>query len=151
GNFTVTGNHNYANDGIYTFSVTLNDSTGGGSSQAVTGTATIREFSLAQSSFTATLTEGQSGSIHTATLEDPGSPDPASHYTATIDWGDGSSSAGTIAALGGGSYSITGTHTYADEGAFQATTTSFDNSDPTFFISTVGTITVLEADVLTAH
>src|SRR5581483_4555792 len=38
-----------------------------------------------------------------------------------------------------------------DEGAFQATTTSFDNSDPTFFISTVGTITVLEADVLTAH
>jgi hypothetical protein len=41
----------------------------------------------------------------------------ASDYTATIDWGDGRSSAGSVVAAAGGGFDITGTHTYGTTAA----------------------------------
>jgi hypothetical protein len=38
-------------------------------------------------------------------------------YAATIDWGDGAASSGTIVASGAG-FKVTGSHVYGDEGAF---------------------------------
>jgi hypothetical protein len=51
-------------------------------------------------------------------------PNPTlDHYTATIDWGDGSpTSQGTIT-LSGNTFTVTGNHTYTDEGTFKVTTT----------------------------
>jgi serine/threonine protein kinase len=40
---------------------------------------------------------------------------PAS-YTATLSWGDGSASTGSISDSGGGTFTVTGAHTYADAG-----------------------------------
>jgi hypothetical protein len=40
---------------------------------------------------------------------------------ATINWGDGQTSAGVITALDGGRYTVTGTHTYAQPGYFGIT------------------------------
>src|SRR5205807_6756306 len=40
----------------------------------------------------------------------------AGDFTATIDWGDGSSSAGTVVAHLGGGFDVTGGHTYAHAG-----------------------------------
>lgn len=40
--------------------------------------------------------------------------------SASIDWGDGSSSAGSVS-LSNGSYSVIGSHTYAEEGSFTLT------------------------------
>jgi hypothetical protein len=48
-------------------------------------------------------------------------PDPfasAASYTATITWGDGSSSAGLISDNGDGTFSVSGTHTYTDPGSY---------------------------------
>jgi hypothetical protein len=56
--------------------------------------------------------------VTVATFTQPGAQ-PASAFTATIDWGDGTSSAGVVA--GGGSYAVLGSHTYADEGASPVT------------------------------
>src|SRR5205085_10247285 len=42
----------------------------------------------------------------------------AADFTATIDWGDGTSSAGTVTDDGAGNYTVSGTHTYANEGNF---------------------------------
>ncbi len=43
----------------------------------------------------------------------------ASDYTATIDWGDGTSTtAGTISAASGGGFAVSGSHTYASGGAY---------------------------------
>jgi hypothetical protein len=42
----------------------------------------------------------------------------ASEFTATIDWGDGTSSNGTIASTGTGSFFILAGHTYATAGSF---------------------------------
>ncbi len=49
-----------------------------------------------------------------ATVHDPGSTDPASAFTATIDWGDGTTTAGTVTGSNG-NYTVSGSHTYADE------------------------------------
>src|SRR5262245_21300075 len=53
-----------------------------------------------------------SGAVATFTSSIPGSL--ASQFAATIDWGDGSTSSGVI--TGSGSFSVSGSHTYADPG-----------------------------------
>jgi len=50
----------------------------------------------------------------------------ASDFTAIINWGDGTTSAGTITKVGGANgslYRVTGSHTYTEEGNFTITTT----------------------------
>jgi hypothetical protein len=83
-----------------------------------------------------------------ATFTDTSSSDTAAAFTATIDWGDGTTSAGTVVGSNG-SFAVTGGHTYTDEGSYtlgvaikQASTT---------VLSLGGTLVVTDADVLTAH
>jgi hypothetical protein len=57
-----------------------------------------------------TATEGQSFSGTVATFTDPDTNATASEYSATIDWGDGNTSTGTISGSGG-SFSVSGSHT----------------------------------------
>jgi hypothetical protein len=67
-----------------------------------------------------TSVEGSSFSGTAGTFTDTNPNQPASDFTATIDWGDGTTSTGTIAG-GNGSFSISGNHTYAEEGSFNTT------------------------------
>jgi hypothetical protein len=53
--------------------------------------------------------------ITVATFTDPGYQDPASSFNATIEWGDGTTSAGTVIQVTPGNYSVLGSHTYVDE------------------------------------
>jgi hypothetical protein len=53
------------------------------------------------------------GTVATFTATDPKAT--AGGFTATIDWGDGTTSTGTIAADTNGGFDVTGTHTYTDE------------------------------------
>jgi hypothetical protein len=63
------------------------------------------------------LVEGSAfTNVTVATFVDINSPGPVGAYTAAINWGDGTTSPGTIIGLGGGSFNVTGSHTYADEG-----------------------------------
>jgi hypothetical protein len=57
-----------------------------------------------------------------ATFTDPGGPEPTSDYSASINWGDGSTTAGTIT-FSGGVFTVNGTHTYGEEGTFAITVT----------------------------
>jgi hypothetical protein len=57
-----------------------------------------------------------SGPVATFTNPDPFAS--AASYTATITWGDGSSSAGVISANGDGTFSVLGTHTYTNPGSY---------------------------------
>ena len=68
-----------------------------------------------------TATEGTSFSGQVATFTEPDASAPASQYTATINWGDSSSSAGTVTGPVGGPFAINGTHTYAEEGSYPVT------------------------------
>jgi hypothetical protein len=51
-----------------------------------------------------------------------------SNAVATVDWGDGTRTAGTIAPAPGGAFNVTGSHAYAQAGAYTATVTVDDFS-----------------------
>lgn len=61
--------------------------------------------------------EGKSATGTVATFTDPDTSATAGEYSASISWGDGSTSAGSIAGSAG-HFSVAGTHTYAEEGAY---------------------------------
>lgn len=59
--------------------------------------------------------------VPVANFNDPTGSHPASSYTVTIDWGDGTTSAGTVVADGGNNYSVFGSHTYINAGVVPLT------------------------------
>ncbi len=56
--------------------------------------------------------------VPVATFTDPAGSEVPSEYNATIDWGDGNNSPGTIVDLGGGHFRVTGGHAYSAAGSF---------------------------------
>jgi hypothetical protein len=75
---------------------------------------------------TISATEGTSFSGTVATFTDPDPAATAGEYAATIDWGDISSSTGTISGPVGGPFTVTGIHTYEEEGTYPVTVTITD-------------------------
>jgi hypothetical protein len=73
--------------------------------------------------------------IAVATFTDSRPGATSGQLTATINWGDSTTSAGTIAALMSG-FGVTGTHTYAEEGSYTRIVTVTDTVD-----SSNGTVT----------
>jgi len=69
-----------------------------------------------------------------ATFTNPNTFDGAASYTATIDWGDGTTSDGTI--TGTGTLSVSGWHTYADQN-IDAVSVQISNSSETQTTATV--------------
>src|SRR5258708_16144263 len=78
-------------------------------------------YVVATGGFTFTAAEGSatvSGTV--ATFTDPGNPSPGANedtadYSASIAWGDGSSSVGTITNNNNGTWTVTGSHTYVGD------------------------------------
>ena len=147
GGFAVTGSHTYAEDGPYTATVTIRD-TADNTTVAPTTPATVSESTLTAAGANFSYPENASPTVTTATFTDPGSPDPASSFTASINWGDGTTTPGTVGGAAG-SYTVTGSHSYGDEGSFNAVTTFSEKTDPGFTISIGSTATITEADVFT--
>jgi large repetitive protein len=150
GHFTVSGNHTYSQDGKLPLVVTIQDKNG--TAERIATAAAIvtpgADFTASASSITAT--EGQAFSGAVATFVDPGSTSPAAAFTATINWGDGTSTTTTTSVTGAsGNYTVAGSHTYADEGSFQVTVRIVQTATSATLTAT-GTAAVSDADVLTA-
>ncbi len=122
GGFDVTGSTTYASAGAYQVTVTINDPTG-----AVVGTALTRAKvepagppgppippvpTLFAWGTPVDTTAGQQFTGVVAHFKDTGTS-TAGDFTASIDWGDGTSSAGTITPDPTAGYDVTGSHTYA--------------------------------------
>ena len=119
--FTVQASHLYTHAGTFTVTVTVNDV--GGSTASATGSATISSSPLTAGTLTiGDGVEGVTPSQLTFGFTDANPAGVASDYTATIDWGDTSSSAGTVTAAGTG-FTVQASHTYADEGSYDVTVT----------------------------
>src|SRR5207253_1994742 len=87
-------------------------------------TATISDPAVVPTGgFSFSAVEGAASASQTvATFTDPGGAEPLADYSASIDWGDGSSSAGSIT-LSAGVFTVKGSHTYAEEGTKTITVT----------------------------
>ncbi|MFD8087408.1 Ig-like domain-containing protein [Kitasatospora sp. NPDC059722] len=64
-----------------------------------------------------------------ATFTDPDVGATAAEYTATIDWGDGTTGTGTVTGGTGGPFTVTGTHTYRSRRTFTVTVTITDRDN----------------------
>ena len=112
------------------------------------------EFPLGAQAVPVTTTEGQSFSGQVATFSDTDASDPndsAANDHATIDWGDGTTSVGTITATGGGHFTVSGTHTYADEGSPTIKVSISDPDDPGGPAVASRAATVLDAALAAAN
>jgi autotransporter-associated beta strand protein len=120
--YVVTANRPvFGQEGTYPVHVTISEdnvSTVVDDSQVVTDPAVV-----AQGGYTVNAgIQFDSGPQTLATFTDPGGAEPnasdpgtiADHYSATIDWGDTASTAGTISYDGpSGTFTVTGSHTYS--------------------------------------
>jgi hypothetical protein len=119
GGFVVTGVHTYQEEaGPLPVTVTIADVPGN------TGATAHSLVSVADAPLTVVSTspvsavEGAAFSGQVGTFFDPDPHATPADYTVTIAWGDGTSSAGTVTALGNGLFAVGGTHTYAEEGKY---------------------------------
>jgi hypothetical protein len=96
-------------------------------------------------------TEGTAiaGSTTIATFHDSNINQVPSDLTATINWGDGTSSLGTITDVAG-LISVKGGHTYTEECSCAASVVLSDDAPGTATSTASGTVTVGEGDILRA-
>jgi hypothetical protein len=71
-----------------------------------------------------TATQSYAGPVATFTDADPNGK--VADFTATVDWGDASNSAGTVTGPNGGPFTVAGSHTYAATGPVTITITIND-------------------------
>src|SRR5690242_15416270 len=81
-----------------------------------------------------------------ASFTDSNLTDTASSFTATIDWGDGTVTAGTIVGSNG-NFTVEGGHTFADEGFPNATVTVTRTADSSQLVI-LGTVPVADTDTI---
>lgn len=143
--FLVIGTHTYNDDDQgaeienYQVNVTINDSSG--NIFAVASQASVSDPILTDPGLPVQAVAGRpfQGSVATFTSSNPLST--ANEYSATILWGDGSASRGTIEPDGGGSFSVIGDHVYKKPGAYSITTTIQDNEGHSVQDDSTATVT----------
>jgi hypothetical protein len=165
--FSVSATHAYLEEGIYNtanknaVTVTINDVHG--ASTTATSSATVNDAPLNSTGSPQTISttptgapivEGSStGSIAVATFQDADTsePDadtfPGADYSATIAWGDGTSSTGIIQPLAPslGLFQVFGSHVYTEDGSFNPIVTIRDLGGAPTINATNTTITVADA------
>jgi hypothetical protein len=148
-NVRVTASHLYdANTGeaSYTIKVTLTDDGIDGSAMT-TSHATIGDAKLtagAAKSFVATGAQASTPVVASFT-DAAGTQAKAADFTAAINWGDGTSSAGTLTQTAAGAFDVSGTHTYATAGTKALTIAVTDEEGQTLSMTATATVPALPA------
>jgi uncharacterized repeat protein (TIGR03803 family) len=106
----------YTTPGEYPVLVKISDP--GGAYLTLTGTANIGASAIGISGADIVHTGGALSSAIVATFKDVGTGVTASDYVATINWGDGAVSTGSLVSIGGGSFRVLGSHVYKTPAAF---------------------------------
>jgi hypothetical protein len=95
------------------------------------------------SSISAVQGQQWSGTVATLVTDNNFNAKESETYTATIFWGDGTSSTGTISSTGTNSYSVSGTHTFTHAGSYTIKIFLSDSdSDSTGIVVGAATVTV---------
>jgi hypothetical protein len=135
----VDGSHTYAQAGTYNGVVTYDNDFGSGVHR-VHFQAKVADAPLTSTATPVQATPGVSFTGTVATFTDANPDAKASEYTVSINWGDGTQTAGTVSAAGKG-FAVTGTHTYAAAGAYTTTVTVDDVGGSTTVATGSATVT----------
>lgn len=110
GTFVVSGKEIFKQAGQFAVNVTIVNNSGGPTgTMSVPAVVTDAATTAQGSPVSAVVGEGFTAVVSTLTTDNVYSK--ASEYNATIDWGDGSSSKGTVVG-GGGTFNVYGSHVY---------------------------------------
>jgi hypothetical protein len=130
GPFTVNGTHTYTEEGSYPVKVKITDNVNSSNTTTATSTATVGDAALTASCATPTVsTTSFSGNV--ATFADANPFGTTADFTASINWGDASTSAGVVTGPVGGPFTVSGTHTYATLGNHTITVSISDDGGST--------------------
>ena len=125
--FSVSGSHTYAEEGPYTLVVTVSNNTVPGDSASSSFNLIVADAAL--SSVGTPAFSAPDTFIQTlATFADADPNGMLADYTATVTWGDGSSTTGRFVSLSvsGTSFAVSGYHTYARDGTYSIGVTVTD-------------------------
>jgi hypothetical protein len=116
GGFNITGTHTYADEGTHDVRIKVLDQ--GGALASVLSSVTVDDATVTSTPVSFGPTEGQAFAGQVAHFTDANPTAPLADFSATVDWGDGAISPGTIAANPAGGFDVTAGHTFADEGSY---------------------------------
>jgi hypothetical protein len=145
GNVEVSGSHVYdANIPAtkkYQVTITLHDD-GGQSATSEAGSIAIADAALtADANKTLTATATKSSTAVVGSFKDAaGGQAKAADFTASINWGDSLTSAGTVTQTASGAFSVSGSHTYAAAGTKAITVTVTDQEGSTVTLHATATV-----------
>lgn len=139
GTFTLSGSHTYAAAGTYDVATTVTDTKADTATIHTTVTIANPYVDLLTPSNGGpwSATEGKAIKAILGTFTDSNTSAPASSFTATVCWNDPGSDCGKATVSGSaGKFTVTGSHTFAEEGSYTAVTTVADASGDTATIRT---------------
>lgn len=121
----VTGAHTYTEERTSGYATTVTVAGRTGPSASASGLATVSDAPLTATGTNLSFKAKRSSTMTVATFTDADPAGAATDYSATVDWGDGSSSSGAVAASSPG-FKVTGAHSYNKRGNFTVTVRILD-------------------------
>jgi hypothetical protein len=147
GNYTVSAGHLYATANTYNVTVTITDIDG--QTATANSTITVSNPSASLTASAVSATEGSSWSSSTAAVFTPASGTGGHTFVATLAWGDGAVTYGTLTSNGQGGFNVSASHTYADETSTNnpetLTVTVLDQTTGAIAARTTAAVTVADA------
>ena len=127
--FTVSGSGVFLEEGSYNVQTFISDGTVNPQEIVMSTPVTVQDAALTVSSMPTIQAKPKATFKKVVANFTDADPNGAtSDYTATIDWGDGSTpTGGAIAPNGLGGWTVTGTHSYNKAGGYSATVTVHDS------------------------
>ena len=145
GPFNVDGTHTYADEGTYAVKVTITDVDTSSNKDTANSTAHVADAALTAGTLTVTGgTEGVTAGTVSFAFTDANAGATTADFTASIDWGDSNTTSGTVTGSAG-TFTVTGSHTYAEEGSYPVKVTVTDDGGST--TSKSGTANVADANL----
>jgi hypothetical protein len=119
GVYAVSGGHTYANEGTNVVTITVNDNSGSASFAQIS--TVVSDATLSSSGIAFPAVEGGTFTGIVGNFSDANVNAPAGDFKAVVFWGDGTNTQGIVTSLGGGNFSVTGSHTFGEEGSIPVT------------------------------
>ena len=139
GQFTVSGVHTYAEENTAGATVSVVVHRSGATDVTLSDAVQLADAPLSGKAVSVTATAQATFSGVVATFTDGNPAAPASDFTATVDWGDGTIGPGTVTSANG-AFQVTSSHAYATSGAEHIVVTILDVGGSSTTITSTATV-----------